>query len=163
MKQNLKTVLCLVLCIFLALTAVSCSKEDGKIENPLILGMEQPTVTGEESLLEGIWKDATYLDDKEFGEGEKRVDVIVEAEGKSVIFTLYTDKEMLADALLEHKLVAGDNGPYGLYIKKVNGMTADYDIDQSYWAFLKSGEMQMTGVSETKIQDGDRFELVYTK
>lgn len=163
MKRNLTKILTLFLCILLALTAFSCSKKDKLIEDPEILGMTLPAVTGEESFSEGIWKDATYLDDKEFGEGKKRVDVIVDAEGKKVIFTIYTDKKILAEALLEHKLVEGEEGPFGLYIKKVNGMTADYDVDQSYWAFCKDGEMQMTGVSEAKIQNGDRFELVYTK
>ncbi len=163
MKQNLKKIFTLFLCVLLALTAVSCSKEDGRIENPLILGMTQPAVTGEEFILEGLWEDSTYFSDKDFGDGEKRIDVAVEAEEKTVVFTIYTDKETLADALLEHKLVEGEEGPYGLYIKKVNGMTADYNVDQSYWAFCKNGEMQMTGVSETKIQEGDRFEFVYTK
>ncbi len=163
MKQILKKYLCLFLCVLLCLTAVACSAEKEKNEDPETNWLTFPAETGEEPLFSKLWDEAIYREDKEFGDGENRVTVIVEAEGNSVIFTLYTDKETLADALLEHKLVEGEEGPYGLYVKKVNGMTADYDVDQSYWAFSKGGETMMTGVSDTKIINGDRFEIVYTK
>lgn len=67
------------------------------------------------------------------------------------------------DALLEHSLVAGDESEYGLYVKVVNGMTADFDVDQAYWAFYKDGEMMNTGVDGATIADGEHYELVYTK
>ena len=50
-----------------------------------------------------------------------------------------------------------------VYIKSVNGITADYDVDRSYWAFNKNGEMMLTGVDMTNIADGEHYELVYTK
>ena len=72
-------------------------------------------------------------------------------------------KETVGEALEEHGLVSGEEGPYGLYIKKVNGITADYDIDQSYWSFNKNGEYMMTGADKTEIENGAHYELVYTK
>ena len=48
---------------------------------------------------------------------------------------------------------------YGLYIKVVNGITADYDVDQSYWGFSKGGEYMMTGVDGTPFADGEVYEL----
>ena len=69
----------------------------------------------------------------------------------------------LADALLEAKLVEGDMDTYGLYIKYVNGIRADYTLDGAYWSLSKGGEMLMTGASDTPIADGDSFELTYTK
>ena len=112
---------------------------------------------------EGLWENATYLSDKEFGEGDVTVMVEVKAGDASVTFTINTDKTTLGDALIEHSLIDGEEGPYGLYIKKVNGITADYDVDQSYWAFYKDGEYMMTGVDATTIADGEHYELVYTK
>ena len=112
---------------------------------------------------EGLWENATYTQNETFGEGKTTIDVEVKAEEKSVTFTINTDKENLADALLEHKLVEGDDSQYGLYIKKVNGILADYDIDQSYWGLYKNGEMLNTGASDTEISSGEHYELVYTK
>ena len=99
----------------------------------------------------------------EFGKGATTVQVEVKVEEQSVTFTLHTDKTILADALLEHDLVAGDEGAYGLYVKVVNGITADYDIDQSYWSLTKNGEMLMTGVSGVTVADGEHYELTREK
>ena len=112
---------------------------------------------------DGVWANATYTEDTELGEGAVTVKVEVKAEDKSVTFTLHTDKTILGDALLEHSLVAGDESEYGLYVKVVNGMTADFDVDQAYWAFYKDGEMMNTGVDGATIADGEHYELVYTK
>ena len=110
-----------------------------------------------------IWKDAIYTKDTEFGSGKNTVLVDVVAEDKTVTFTIHSDKENLGDALTEHGLIEGEKGTYGLYVKKVNWITADYDINKSYWGFNKNGESMMTGVDGALIKDGDRFELVYTK
>ena len=65
--------------------------------------------------------------------------------------------------LITSGFVSGENGPYGLYIKTVDGITADYDSDGAYWAMYKDGEYLMTGAKDTKIAEGERYELVYTK
>ncbi len=111
----------------------------------------------------GLWEKATYLKDETFGKGGKSIQVEVVAEDQSVTFTINTDKETLGEALLEHNLVSGENGAYGLYIKTVNGILADYDIDQSYWALNKNGEALTTGADGEKISDGGHYEFVYTK
>ena len=110
--------------------------------------------------VKGLWEKATYTKDTTFGNGATTVMVEVKVEEQSVTFT---DKTTLGEALMEHGLIAGDVGQFGLYVKVVNGITADYDIDQSYWAFTKNGEMMMTGVDMTNIADGEHYELVYTK
>ncbi len=112
---------------------------------------------------EDLWASAAYTEDKEFGEGKTTVTVEVKAGEKSVSFIIHTDKTILGDALIEHGLIAGDEGPYGLYIKKVNGITADYDVDQTYWAFYKGGEYMTSGVDTTEIEDGAHYELVREK
>ena len=111
----------------------------------------------------GLWEQATYLKDTELGKGAISVAVEVKAGEQSITFTIHTDKEILGEALLEHRLIAGEESQYGLYIKQVNGITADYDVDQSYWGFFKNGEYMMSGVDSTVIADGEHYELVYTK
>ena len=73
--------------------------------------------------------------------------------------------ETLGDALLENKLVEGDEGQYGLFVTSVNGIKADYSADGSYWAFYIGDEYAVTGVDGEKLGDGSDtvYRLVYTK
>ena len=109
---------------------------------------------------EGKWKDATYLSDEELGKGSKTVVVAVKAGENEISFTIHSDKTYLGEALLEHNLIEGEESEFGLYIKKVNGIVADYDVDKTYWGFYKNGEMMMVGVSAAEFCDGERYELV---
>ena len=111
----------------------------------------------------GVWESATYRRDMDFGDGAKTVVVEVKAEEQVVTFTVKTDKDTVGAALLEHGLISGEEGPYGLYIKVVNGITADYDVDRSYWAFYINGEFAMTGVDTTVITEGAVYQLEYAK
>ena len=142
MKKTNKALLCLLTLSLLAVVLVSCGGGVPK---------------------EGLWENATYTTDKEFGNGAKTVQVEVKAGEQSITFTIKTDKENLCDALLEHSLVSGDESEFGLYIKYVNGIQADYDVDQSYWGLTKNGEMLNTGASSTIITDGEHYEFTYTK
>ncbi len=111
----------------------------------------------------GVWENATYGEDTQFGEGSKTVVVEVKAEEKVVTFTIKTDKDTVGAALLEHNLIAGEESQYGLYIKSVNGITADYDVDKHYWAFYVNGEYATAGVDSTQITEGVTYQLVYAK
>lgn len=110
-----------------------------------------------------IWSDATYTEDIQLGKGQKTITVEVEAEEKVVVFTVKTDKETVGEALQELELIEGEEGEYGLYVKTVNGMLADYSVNQSYWAFLINGEYASTGVDGAVIADKEIYRLVYTK
>ena len=112
---------------------------------------------------EALWENATYGENKEFGSGAKTVIVEVKAGDRSVTFTIHTDKDTVGEALFEHDLIDGDEGPYGLYVKSVNGITADYDKDQTYWALYIDGEYAMTGVDSTDISAGTVYTLERTK
>lgn len=111
---------------------------------------------------EGLWANAAYTEDTELGEGAKTLSVEVTAEDKTITFTIHTDAENLRGALEENGLVSGDESEYGLYVKSVNGIAADYDADGYYWALSKAGEYLMTGVDDTLIADGEQYELVRT-
>ncbi|MBE6639191.1 MAG: DUF4430 domain-containing protein [Ruminococcaceae bacterium] len=110
-----------------------------------------------------VWANATYKEDTTLGEGAKTITVQVSADNKTVTFTVKTDKETVGDALMEHGLITGEEGQYGLYIKKVNGITADYDKDGYYWAFYIDGEYAMTGVDGTEISQDAIYKLEYAK
>jgi hypothetical protein len=91
-----------------------------------------------------------------------RVEVAV-GENK-ITFTLHTDADTLGEALIENKLIEGEDSQYGIYIKKVNGILADYDKNGAYWGFYDhNGEYLMSCVDTTPITDGDLFQLVYEK
>ncbi len=173
MKRTMKQTLLVLLAfsLFLALTlGFSACGEDAPTDAPTeapTLSSDVPTA-GEtdaptEEVLTGIWKNALYKEDVTLGEGAKTVQVEVVADGHSITVTVKTDEEVLGHALLSLGLIEGDMGDYGLYVKRVNGIKADYDVDQTYWGFYKNGEYMMTGVDQTKIKGGEHFELVKTK
>ncbi len=110
-----------------------------------------------------VWEKATYTQDTMLGSGSKTFTLVVKAEEKEVTFTVKTDKETVGEALIENKLISGEQGTYGLYVKFVNGIEADYNKTKSYWAFSKNGEGLMTGVDGEKITENARYELVCVK
>ena len=171
MKRILSLILTLaIVCLLMAscatlekmgLTKWFDNDEEPTVETPKT--DDPKTEDPKEEEPQGLWKTATYLKDTELGTGSKTVQVEVKVDDKSVTFTIHTDKSTLGDALLEHGLIAGENGMYGLYVKTVNGMLADYDIDASYWSFYKGGEMMMTGVDGESISGGEHYEIIYAK
>ncbi|MBQ4323611.1 MAG: DUF4430 domain-containing protein [Clostridia bacterium] len=88
---------------------------------------------------------------------------VVDDKGESTKFTIETAEEFLRGALEQEKLVEGEDGPYGLYIKKVNGISADYNTDGAYWQVFEGETAAMTGVEKIKLKDGGLYKLVYTK
>ena len=110
-----------------------------------------------------LWKDAVYLEDTTLGEGSKTLIFEVEVDEKKIIFTIKTDKDTVGEALIEHNLIEGEDGAYGLYVKKVNGITADYDVDQTYWAFYVDGEYAMSGVELTEINEESVYKFARAK
>ncbi len=142
MKKTIRSVTAVLLALLLVFSFSACNEQVEK---------------------DGLWENATYLKDAEFGSGAKTVELEVIVGEQSVTFTIHTDKETLGDALLEHKLLEGEQGPYGLYVKSVNGIAADYDVDQTYWSLSKNGEASVTGVDGVKIADGEHYEFTRTK
>ena len=157
--KNIKSILALILALIMTLCLFSCNKDEAETpETTVADGSEAATIAPE-----GLWANATYLEDTTFGEGAKTVQVKVVVDGKSITFTIKTDADIVGAALMENGLIAGEEGAYGLYVKTVNGMLADFDVDQTYWAFNIGGEMAMTGVDQTEITEGTVYQLVRTK
>ena len=141
MKHTMKSVLSIFLAVMMIFCMTACKEE--KVDD--------------------LWASATYTENTTLGEGTKTITLEVTANEKTVVFTVKTDAETVGAALLEHNLIAGEEGAYGLYVKIVNGMLADYDVDQTYWSFTIAGETAMTGVDQTELVDGTVYGLVRTK
>lgn len=95
---------------------------------------------------------------------EKTITVtVIDDKGKSTVFTITTNSPNLRGALEQEELVEGDESEYGLYVKVVNGVRADYDTDGAWWGFYKDGVMLPSGIDDTVIADGDKYEIKYEK
>lgn len=88
---------------------------------------------------------------------------VVDGEGNTDTFEISTDKKTVGEALLDENLIDGEDSEYGLYVKTVNGITADYDVDQTYWAFYIDGEYATTGVDTTDVVDGSTYSFKVEK
>ena len=76
---------------------------------------------------------------------------IEDIDGTKITFTVKTEKTIVGEALQELGVLMGEEGPYGLYIKAVNGKTLDYEKDGAYWAFYVDGAYAIAGVDQTDI------------
>lgn len=89
--------------------------------------------------------------------------VVTDLEGNESTFDITTSKATVGEALLDEGLIVGEDSEYGLYVTSVNGMAADWDNDQTYWAFYIDGEYAMTGVDATEVTEGATYSFVLTK
>lgn len=95
--------------------------------------------------------------------GSKAITItVIHKDGSEKVFEYKTDEEFLGAVITAEGLVTGYEGEYGLVIESVDGETADWNVDQSYWALFVGEEYATTGAGTTPIHDGDTFKLVYT-
>lgn len=142
----LSFILCVALIAAIALTAVGCNTEntpEGSGTSGVPTDQAAPTVKGEGATV-------FYFN-------------VVDKDGNETKFEIRTDKTLVGEALLELGLIEGEDGPYGLYVKKVNGITADYDVDGTYWAFYEGDDYGMTGVDLTEIEAGATYAFKVSK
>ncbi len=163
-SMNLKVLLSLILCTVLiaapALCTVGCN-DSGKTETPMTSGATtQSTATSETSAEAGtVASDITVK-----GEGNTVFYFnVVDGEGNTAKFEIHTDATMVGEALLALGLIEGEDGDYGLYVKTVNGITADYDTSGTYWAFYVGDDYGMTGVDMTEITPGATYAFKVSK
>ena len=133
----MKKILTMLMIMIMAVSAIACGKKE-----------EASTET------------TVYEDGAVIGEGSTVFELsITDSKGEEITVEVHTDEETVGDALTATGILAGEEGPYGLYIKTVNGETVDYDKDGKYWAFYIKGEYGMTGVDVTDIVEGDTYAL----
>lgn len=131
--------LCMVLTVAMALSAIGCGGRD--------------TGTADAVTQQGAAEDGSVL-----GEGAKEFAfTVVDKDGNETKMEIHTDKETVGEALQELGLIDGEEGEFGLYVKTVNGISADYDKDGVYWAFYVNDEYAQTGVDSTVITEGESY------
>lgn len=107
---------------------------------------------------------AVVTDGATLGEGGKSFTLIIkQLDGSAVTATIHTDAETVGEALEALGILKGEEGPYGIYIKEVNGVTAVYEEDGTYWAFYIDGEYAMTGADVTAVTDGAEYTFAVEK
>ena len=137
-KKLLSAFLCIVLIAAIALFTIGC-----KADKQVVSGSSKPETN------------SSHAQTTELGTGATKFTYTVTGiDGKQTDFQISTNKKTVGDALLELELIAGENGPYGIYVKTVNGVTLDYDKDGKYWAFYENGKYAAKGVAETEINPG---------
>jgi len=164
-NRLLSCILAFVLIAALALCSVGCN-DNGEKESP-----ETPTNTVTDngtaeggSSENGTADDATASDITVKGSGATVFYFnVVDGDGNIQKFEIHTDKTVVGEALLSLGLIEGEDGPYGLYVKKVNGIIADYDTNGTYWAFYVGDEYGMTGVDLTEITPGATYAFKVSK
>lgn len=140
----LSLVLVIVLIAAMALSVVSCDKED--------LGNEETSAATETVITSETETETEKVED------EKTFDfTVVFVDGSSKTYTIKTTKTTVGEALLGAGLIAGEDSQYGLYVKTVDGITLDYDKDGKYWAFYVDGKYAPKGVDQTEIEEGKLY------
>ena len=89
--------------------------------------------------------------------------VVTDLEGNETAFEYTSSATSVGEALVTEGLIEGHETEYGLYIDTVNGITADWDNDQTYWAFYINGEYATTGIDGTEIVADTTYGLTLTK
>lgn len=93
--------------------------------------------------------------------GDKTITVdITHADGSTKTFVIETDAEYLSGAMEQEDLLEGEPGPYGLYVKAVDGEPVD-DSKEEWWGFTRSGEYVEYGVDMCPIADGEHYEFSF--
>ena len=156
--KRLWLILCLALIAAIALTAVGCDQANHP-ESPDTEGMtaaatgsgaDHETPDANTPIVKGEGATVFYFN-------------VVDKDGNETKFEIHTDKTVVGEALLELGLIEGEEGAYGLYVKKANGITADYDVDGTYWAFYEGDDYAMTGVDLTEIKAGATYAFKVSK
>ena len=129
MNNSLKKLLSMILCV--VLVAAMALFATGCMEN----GKEEAT-----------------------GESVSFTVIVVDLEGKETTYEITTTEATVGAALMAEELLAGEDGPYGLYIKEVAGIPLDWDTDGKYWAVYVDGEYALSGVDSLAVTEG----AVYT-
>ena len=75
--------------------------------------------------------------------------------------TVPTEEEYLGAALEKEGIISSQGADPGMF-HTVDGEKADWNVNQSYWAFYVGEEYASKGIYETPVTDGGSYKLVYT-
>ena len=141
-NKLLSFILCIVLIAAMALITSGCNANE----------TNTPTDSGETYEVTSLGTGQTVF-----------LFTVVDKDGNETHFEIHTDKTTVGEALFELNLIEGEAGAYGLYVKKVNGILADYNVDGTYWAFYENGEYAVSGVDTTNVVAGTTYSFKVQK
>lgn len=98
-------------------------------------------------------------------QGSKAITIeVVNKAGENTKYEVRTDAEFLRQAMEETNglTFSGSESEFGMMVETVNGETADYSVDGSYWAFYVNGEYCNYGIDSQPVEDQDAFSIQYT-
>ena len=96
-------------------------------------------------------------------EGDKAVTVeVVHGDGTEKTFQDQTDEEYLGPLLEAEGLISGTESQYGLFVDTVDGETASYETNGSWWKLSCDGEDAQTGADGVVLTDGGVYTWTYT-
>lgn len=113
-----------------------------------------------------------YIED--FGTGSSastnsigKTDIVIEvidSKGESTTYELATDEEYLRLAMEEAEGLefSGHDSMYGLILDTVNEDTVDEESGTT-WTIKVNGEECKNGIDREPVEEGDHFQIVYTK
>ena len=159
-KKLLSFLFCMVLIVAAALFTNGCNGSAGNAASSGTEADAGNAQTDAENNSDAVSETETDTSDSGnvLGEGNKKFAfTVTDQDGNETAFEIHTDQETVGEALLEVGLLEGEDSEYGLYVKSVNGITADYDKDGVYWAFYVNGEYAQSGVDTTTITEGDAY------
>ncbi|MDE6889840.1 MAG: DUF4430 domain-containing protein [Eubacterium sp.] len=108
--------------------------------------------------------DADGVQASVYGEGSTQfLFTVVDKDGEETRMEIHTEKKTVGEALEELGIIEGEESEYGLFVKTVNGITADYEKDGMYWAFYINDEYAQSGVDATDITEGDSYAMKLEK
>lgn len=89
--------------------------------------------------------------------------IVTDLEGNETAFEYTSAAASVGEALMAEGLVEAHNASFGLFIDAVNGIAANWDHEQTYWAFYINGEYATTGIGETPITADATYGLTLSK
>lgn len=152
MNQIVSLALSLILMVTMALSTNTAPLPTAADVSPVLSISEAPETVWDENEETILLTDGAI-----YGEGATEFTFVVSAAGKDTTVTVNTDATVLGEALTALDMIAGEDSDWGMYVKTVNGITADYSVDGTYWALYIDGEYAMTGVDSTEITAGSVY------
>ena len=87
--------------------------------------------------------------------------VVVHGDGSEKTVQLSSAEQFLAPALIAEKIINTEGVETGMYFT-VDGETASWETNKSYWAIYVGEEYANEGLNTLPIQEGAVYKLVYT-
>jgi len=83
---------------------------------------------------------------------------IIDNNGSTKTYTVKTNEKTVGDALMKVGILIEDG-----YIETVDGIKADWDVDEGWWGFYANGEFSMIGVFDLEPEKDAAYLFKYEK